>query len=70
MNALTLTAAIGFLALFSLQNKAAIGFRLLLMQRQLPLAYLILFSFFLGMLAAILLNRQLKGKLKKKLKDS
>ena len=66
MNALTLAASIAFLALFSLQNKAAVDFRLFLMTRQLPLAYLILFSFFLGMLAAILMNRQLKSKAKKK----
>ena len=71
MNALLLWISVGLLALFSLQNHHAVMLRFLLTKRGLPLSYLILIAFFLGMATAIFFNRQLRagGSSAKKKKD-
>ena len=61
VNTLLLWLSVGLLALFSLQNRHGVMLRFLLAKRGLPLSYLILIAFFLGMAVAIFLNRQLRS---------
>ena len=68
MQSLLLILAIALLVIFGLQNREDAPFQIFMMQRTLPLAYLVAYGYFLGMLTAVLALWKLTSKEKSKRK--
>lgn len=66
MQTLLLILAVTLMVIFGLQNREDAPFHIFMMERTLPLAYMVAYGYFLGMLTAVLALWRLTSKEKLK----